>query len=253
MRRVARWESARALHAEGKSLLGIARQLGINRKTVRKLVRTPAPPHNRPRPPRPSGLSSPSLQPFAAYLQDRWQDGCHNISQLQRELEAQGCTTSRSLLREALRPWLTPAELGARKQHPRKSRTRTRRMNTRWLCLRPPEQLDEEVRNALQRVLSEDPPLATAHALLQRFRRIVHDRDIAALNRWLEDAAASELPPFVGFTRGIDADRDAVMAAFTQPWSTGPVEGHVHKIKLLKRQAFGRAGLPQLRARILAA
>lgn len=114
VRRVARWESARALHADGKSLLAIARRLGINRKTVRKLVRTPAPPHNRPRPPRPSGLSSPSLQPFVAYLQDRWQDGCHNVSKLQRELEAQGCTTSRSLLREALRPWLTPTELGAR-------------------------------------------------------------------------------------------------------------------------------------------
>jgi transposase len=96
-RRVARWENATALHAEGTSLHAIALQLGINRKTVRKLVRTPAPPRNRPRPPRPSGLSSPSLQPFVGYLQDRWQDGCHNVSQLHRELEAQGCTTSRSL------------------------------------------------------------------------------------------------------------------------------------------------------------
>ncbi len=253
VRRVARWESARALHAEGRSLLAIARQLGINRKTVRKLVRTPAPPPNRPRPPRPSGLSSPSLQPFVAYLQDRWQDGCHNVSQLPRELEAQGCTTSRSLLREALRAWLTPTEFGARMRHPRRPRTRTRRMNTRWLCLRPPEQLDEEERNALQRLLDEDPPLATAHALMQRFRRVVRDRDLAGLNRWLEDAASSNLPSFVGFTRGIAVDRDAVVAAFTQAWSTGPVEGHVHKIKLLKRQAYGRAGLPQLRARILAA
>ena len=73
------------------------------------------------------------------------------------------------------------------------------------------------------------------------------------LDRWLADAASSELPPFVGFTRGIATDRAAVYAAFTLPWSTGPVEGHVHKIKLLKRQAYGRAGLPQLPARILAA
>jgi len=88
---------------------------------------------------------------------------------------------------------------------------------------------------------------------MQRFRRVVRDRDLAGLNRWLEDAASSNLPSFVGFTRGIAVDRDAVVAAFTQAWSTGPVEGHVHKIKLLKRQAYGRAGLPQLRARILAA
>jgi transposase len=126
-------------------------------------------------------------------------------------------------------------------------------MNTRWLCLRPPEQLDDEEHEALQRVLEEDPPLAAAHALMQRFRRVVRDRALAGLHRWLQDAANSELPPFVGFTRGIAADRDAVEAAFIQPWSTGPVEGHVHKIKLLKRAAYGRAGLTQLRARILAA
>lgn len=252
-RRVDRWEKARVLYAEGLPLRSIARQLGINRKTVRKLVRTPAPPRNRPRPARPSGLRSPSLQPFVSYLQDRWQDGCHNVSQLYRELEAQGCTTSRSLLREALRAWLTPDELNARKRHPRKQRLRTRRMNTRWLCLRPPEQLDDQEREALQRVLAEDPPLANAHALMQRFRQVVHDRDLTGLDRWLADAAASELPPFVGFTRGIAADRAAIDAAFTLPWSTGQVEGRVHKIKLLKRQAYGRAGLPQLRARILAA
>jgi transposase len=252
-RRVGRWERARALHADGLPLLSIARQLGINRKTVRKLVRTPAPPSNRPRSPRPSGLSSPSLQPFVPYLQDRWQDGCHNVSQLYRELVAQGCGTSRSLLREALRSWLTAEELVARKRHPRKPRRRARRLNTRWLCLRPPEQLDDEERLALQRVLDEDPPLATAHALMQRFREVVRDRDLVGLDRWLTDAASSELPPFVGFTRGIAADRAAVNAAFTSSWSTGPVEGLVHKIKLLKRQAYGRAKLPQLRARILAA
>ena len=97
-------------------------------------------------------------------------------------------------------------------------------MNTRWLCLRPPEQLDDEERRALQHVLDEDPPLATAHALMQRFRKVVRDRDVAGLTTWLTDAANSELPSFVGFTRGIAADRDAVIAAFTQPWSTGPVE-----------------------------
>jgi transposase len=117
------------------------------------------------------------------YLQARWQDGCHTISQLQRELQAQGCTTSRSLLREALRAWLAPEELAARKRHPRKPRTRIRRMNTRWLCLRPPDQLDDEERAALQRVLDEDPLLATAHALMQRFRQVVRERDLQGLDR----------------------------------------------------------------------
>jgi transposase len=139
-----------------------------------------------------------------------------------------GYTTSRSLLREALRTWLTPDEQRAHRRDPRKQRSRTRRMNTRWVCLRPPERLDEEER-ATRRVLDEDLPLATAHVLMQRFRQVVRDRGLLGLNRWLADAASSELPPFVGFTRGIANDRAAVDAAFTLPWSTSPVEGHVHK------------------------
>jgi transposase len=88
---------------------------------------------------------------------------------------------------------------------------------------------------------------------MQRFRRLLRDRDLAELDRWLADAQASGLPPFVGFVHGVAADRAAVEAAFRLPWSTGPVEGHVHKIKLLKRQGYGRAALPLLRARVFAA
>jgi len=52
---------------------------------------------------------------------------------------------------------------------------------------------------------------------------------------------------------GIVADRAALEAALTTPWSTGPVEGHVHRVKLLKRQHYGRASLALLRRRVLAA
>jgi hypothetical protein len=132
-RRVGRWEAARALRAEGQSLSAIARELGLNRKTVRQLVRTPEPPRNRPRPPRPpraTGLRSPSLQPFLPYLEARWRDGCHVVSQLQRELEAQGCRTSRSLLAEALRPWRSPEER-TRRGSPQPKRRRRQRISAR--------------------------------------------------------------------------------------------------------------------------
>ncbi len=131
------------------------------------------------------------------------------------------------------------------------------------LCLRPPEQLDDEERDALQRVLDEDPPLATAHSLMQRFRQVVRDRDLHCLDRWLIDAAASERAASelqqANCRPSLDSPAALLLIAprstplFMLPWSTGQVEGSVHKIKLLKRQAYGRAGLPQLRARILAA
>ena len=71
--RVARWETVRALHAQGKSIRAMARELRLHRLTVRRLLDTPEPPRNRPPArPRPGGLASPTLQPFVPYLQDRW-------------------------------------------------------------------------------------------------------------------------------------------------------------------------------------
>jgi transposase len=251
-RRVARWRAVREDYVRGVGLRAIARQHGMSRNTVRRLVATPEPPQNRPRPARPSGLRSPSLHPFVPYLQARWADGCRNASQLHRELAALGCTTSYSLLTQALVAWRSPEDLPRAGRH-RRGQPRVRRTSVRWLCLRPPEQLDEAERAALARVLEQEPELATAHELVQRFRALVRERDLPALGPWLDDAETSELPPFVSFARGVRADYAAVEAAFTTIWSTGPVEGHIHKVKLLKRQGYGRAALPLLRAKILAA
>jgi transposase len=253
-RRVARWEEVRARHAAGETLSGIARELGLDRKTVRRWLHQPDPPAAKGRSPRPPDLPSPSLQPYLRYLQERWQAGCTNISQLYREIAAQGFTKSRSLVAQALLAWRGPRPAPAPRRPDgswRRGRPRQRRLKVRWLCLRPPEQLAAEERAALDRVLTEDATLKTGYDLLQRFRQVVADRDVAALGPWLADAQASDVAPFVTLARGIVADRAAVEAALTTPWSTGPVEGHVHRVKLLKRQHYGRAKLDLLRARVL--
>lgn len=250
-RRVARWEEVRHRHAAGESLRSIARALGINRRTVRSLVRTPEPPTRPPRvPPELAGLRSPTLAPFVPYLAGRWQAGCTNISQLCRALDALGYTGSHSLVRQALLVWRAPRPSRADQ---RRQRHQQRRLSVRWLYLRPPEQLDAEERGALQQLLAEDEPLARGHALVQRFRQLVRTRDHAGLDGFLADCRASALPPFVSFANGIETDRAAVDAALTLPWSNGPVEGHVHRVKLLKRLGYGRASLATLRARILSA
>jgi transposase len=118
------------------------------------------------------------------------------------------------------------------------------------LLLRPPDQLDAEERAALRQVLDADPELANAHALVQRFRALLAARDLDGFQDWLADAQASGLASFAGVANGMLKDRDAVEAAFTEVWSNGAVEGTVHKIKLLKRQAYGRANLDLLRCRL---
>jgi transposase len=71
------------------------------------------------------------------------------------------------------------------------------------------------------------------------------------LDAWLGEAEASNLPEFQSFAKGIHQDKAAVQAGLTLPWSTGPLEGHVNRLKLLKRSMYGRAKLPLLRARVL--
>lgn len=242
--RIARWERVRQLRAAGASISGIARELGMGRRTVRRLLAIAEPPQHAYLHPRPSGLRSPTLQPYVAYLQERWQQGYHNVSQLYREISAQGYPGSRSLLLQALAPW--------RPSRPPPGSRRRHRRSLRWLCLRPPEQLDADERQALDQVLADDPNLKIGYTLVQRFRTLVAQREVTALASWLGDAQASGLPSFVALANGILADRAAVVAALSTPWSNGPTEGHVGRLKCLKRQMYGRAKLDLLRRRVLA-
>jgi transposase len=220
------------------------------RRTVRHSLATPEAPEKGQRHPRPGGLTSPLLQPYVTYLQDRWQDGCTNISQLFREIGALGYPGSRSLLAQALLAWRPPRST---KPVRGPGRRRKRLLNLRWLCLRRPDDLPPAERAALDHARAADPELAVGHDLLHQFRRLLAARDLAALDTWLADAHASGLSPFVAFATGLTNDRAAVDAALTLPWSTGPVEGHVHRLKLIKRQGYGRAKLDLLRARVLKA
>jgi transposase len=243
-RRVARWQKVRELREKGHSISQIGRETGMDRRTIRNYLATPEEPRRQVKNPRPQGFSSPTLRPFQAYLQDRWEEGCTNISKLYREIVERGYRGSRSLVNQALLPWRSP--------RPPKS-AKARRVSVRWLCLRPPDQLDPAEQAVLAKILSEDPRSAKGYDLLQRFRQTLRHRDVAALRGWIADARSSDLRPFGAFANGLLDDWSAVEAAFTTRWSTGPVEGQVNRIKLIKRQGFGRMRLDLLRARVLPA
>jgi transposase len=248
--RVARWEQVRALAEVGTGIRRIAREVGISRETVRRLMTTTEAPHNQVVRPRPGGLKSPTLQPYVPYLQDRWQAGCTNVAQLYREIAAEGYRGSRSLLSQALQSW-RPTPLPS---EPRgRASKMTKRLSMRWICLRPPEQLNPSEKILLDKLLDRDTELALGYDLLQQFRRMVKERDVGTLDQWLDRAKASNLPTFVGLANGIQADREAVVAGLTLPWSNGLAEGHINRLKLIKRQGYGRAKFDLLRARVLAA
>ena len=94
------------------------------------------------------------------------------------------------------------------------------------------------------------PDLVSARDLMDRFHRIIQHRKSADLESWIADAKPTLL---ASFTTGIINDRSAVKAALTEPWSNGQTEGQNTKLKLVKRQMYGRAKLDLLRARLLGA
>jgi hypothetical protein len=80
---------------------------------------------------------------------------------------------------------------------------------------------------------------------------MVRERQGEQLDTWLEAVQASQLEAFVSFVTSIQQDKDAILAGLTLPWSTGPLEGHINRLKLIKRQGYGRAKFDLLRLRVL--
>ena len=109
-----------------------------------------------------------------------------------------------------------------------------RRLLTRhvpWLLLRAPDLLKDEERADLECVLAADAFLDAGYTLVQRFRSALHDLDVTTFKQWLIDAAASDLKPFARLAAGMTDDLVAITNAFCYPWSTGPVEGHITRVK----------------------
>jgi transposase len=93
--------------------------------------------------------------------------------------------------------------------------------------------------------------LATALDLADEFADLLRKRSSGTLSDWLVRGEASSSPEIRRYAEGIRQDESAVLAAVTQRWSNGPVEGHINRLKMIKRQMYGRAGFVLLRARVV--
>ena len=119
-----------------------------------------------------------------------------------------------------------------------------------WLN-KPPVQRKPDEQRWVEAMISGHPQVATAEHLAQEFRQVFKDRDSDALKSWLARAVASDIPELKRFVTGVQRDHEAVIAAVEQHWSNGQVEGQIHRLKLLKRQMYGRSSFLLLRRRVL--
>ncbi|HUS15823.1 MAG TPA: ISL3 family transposase [Chloroflexia bacterium] len=247
-----RFAAIQALHAAGASVSAIARTLGLTRTTVRRYVRaTSAPVRVRQR-----GLLGPT-SPYVAHLRTRWAAGCDNAAQLWQELRALGFPGSAGVVRRFLGPWRTTpwhpgrqARGGGTAGVVPPAEPPTPR-DVRWWLLTAPDQRPPAQQAYLARLEADCPPVRLAGELAREFGRVVRERDGGAFDAWLVQAETSGLAAFTSCAKGLRQDYAAVAAALREPYSNGPTEGTVTRLKLVKRQMYGRANLDLLRQRVL--
>jgi len=119
------------------------------------------------------------------------------------------------------------------------------------LLVKKKDELTQEDKQALERMKQADGKVASAYDLSQRFTEMVREHQPDALASWLEDAAGSGMEALKQFAKGIKQDLAAVTNALSLPWSNGQTEGQVNRLKLIKRQMYGRASFALLRKRVL--
>jgi transposase len=229
------------LRAEGRGLREIARHLGWGLHTVQRLDRAATWQEladGRWKGPRPSKLDA-----FKPYL-DQHADGGHgSIRRLFLEIQALGYDGSYPVVRDYL------ARHGpARKPLP--PAPPTVRDVTNWLTRRP-DTLTGDEKPRLQAILDRCPELQAASGQVRAFATMITELTGQDLPQWMAAAREAGLPGISSFAKGLEQDLDAVTNGLTMNWSSGPVEGRVNHIKMIKRQMFGRAGLPLLRKRVL--
>jgi transposase len=249
-RRYARFVQTHELRAQGFTLSAIARQTGMDRKTIRKYLNLTALPAYRPQRRRFS-----KLLPYQAYLLEHWQNGRRTVRQLWLDIRALGFQGSHSVVatfmaqvrKERGLPAYVRTDLQCPTAPPNLSPRRAA-----WLLLARPDQLTEQDLLLSAALPGIHPDIQLAAATAQRFAQIVRERLSDMFDEWLRDSLQSTLPEIRSFARGIQRDYAAVKAAVSLHWSNGPVEGHVNRLKFVKRQMFGRANFDLLRLRVLA-
>jgi transposase len=250
---VAIYEAVRTLRARGTPIALMARRLRISRPTVYAYLRRATPPGPR-RLQRPS--SARVLTPYLPYLIRRWRESGADSRQLWREIQTLGYTHSARTVGRFITRLRRAADAG----HPPESQcspyTRPQGPSARavsFVMVCQAAKRSAEAQTYLDQLCQMDASITRAYRLTQAFLAMVRERRGHDLEAWMAEATSSGIEEVARFARGLQDDLAAIKAGLTLAWNNGVTEGHVHRLKLLKRQGYGRAGFALLRRRVLQA
>jgi transposase len=238
-----RYQAVAARRAEGMSIGAVARELGLSKATVHRFYRAGSADELLAK-----ARDRPSiLDDYKPYLHQRWNQGATSTAQLHAEITALGYRGSYHTTRDYLAAFRAPG--AAPPARPAVPKTRD---ITAWI-LRHPDSLDAGEQDKLAQIRARCPHLNTLATHVTQFATILTGRHGERLDAWIAAAEASDLPSLHSFTTGLKADYAAVRNGLTLPYSSATVEGNVNRIKMIKRQMYGRASFTLLRKRVLLA
>jgi transposase len=239
----ARHAEVHAALADGLTITEISRTLRLERKTVRRYA-TAATAEQLTGGPR---LARPGLLgPHQAYLRQRWDEGIRSTERLHQELRDRGYRGSLRTLRRLTARLRQDTAVAAPPPAPAARRVAS------WI-LTPPGRLTDTDYAALAQITARCEELAAARRLVREFADMLCHQRGERLPAWASRAESSPVSELRGFATGLRKDWAAVTAGLTLPYSSGAVEGHVNRIKMIKRQMYGRAKPDLLRKRVLLA
>jgi transposase len=244
--RMARYQQVIRLREQGMTQNALAQQIGMSLQTVQRWLEAFAFPECT----RHHYISQ--LDHYLPYLILRWAQGCHNIACLFRELVERGYQGSYASVRDNL---VRRLQFAGRKT-PANASPKTPPLPTprqaAFLFLRHPEKLRVEEQETLVKLRQIHPEVDQAYDLVQQFAQLLRTRTGERLDAWLAQVANSRLPELQSTARWSRERQGRESGAGLTWWiNNGMVEGHVTKLKLIKRQGYGRAGFPLLRKRVL--
>ena len=237
-----RYEQVQALRAQGKGIKPIMRETGLAKETVRRFYRAATADEllAKVRDGRPSLLDD-----HKPYLHQRWNEGCTNVRQLHAELRERGYKGGYGTIRDYVLPFREAGAAPPAVPGPPKARDLAS-----WI-LTDPDNLGDDEKEKLARARERCPHLDALAGHVTEFAKILTGLHGDRLDDWITAVEADDQPDLHSFARGLKRDHDAVLNGLTMPWNSGVVEGNVNRLKMIKRQMYGRASFELLRKRVL--
>ena len=252
-KRVVRYEQVLELDRQGHSQRAIQRQMSMSQRQVQKLLNAGGFPE------RAKTHHDKQVDRYVDQLRARWETGVRNARELTGYIRTLGYTGGSDMVRRCVASWRTPAErlrlCGVKPRSrspipPKLQRPSSDRLS--WLLIKDDIEHRTGESGLLDELRKHCEPIRVASELARSFGQAVRERDINALTAWTQRALQTTSPREMnGFADGLIRNWPEVRAAIELPWSNGRTEGHVNRLKLIKRKMYGRGNLDLLRIRVL--